>query len=316
MKFRKLGNTDESVSAIGLGYMNMSHDYGLASDEESIATLHRSLDLGINLWDTAGRYGMVHNEELISKVLVPDRHTIFISTKFGFGWPDDGSYYFDGTPAYLKTVVENSLKRLRVDTIDLYYARWVDTSIPIEETIGAMASLVKEGKVRYIGLSEASAASLRKANAVHPITAVQSEYSLLTRAAEREILATCRELKIAFVPYSPLARGLVTATVLENAAAKEDCRRTLPGLQNGHWDNLKKVTREFARLAANKRCTPAQLALAWVLAQGEDIIPVPGTRTRTFLEENAASVDIQLTKSDLEKVDALFELHPDVGQVG
>lgn len=321
MQYRNLGNTKEKLSAIGLGCMGMSYAYGPTDDTESIATLHKALDLGINFWDTADMYGNGKNEELISQVLTQNRDKVFIATKFGFRFKDSApghsglpGTYVDGSPAYIKTAVEKSLKRLKIDTIDLYYAHRVDKNIPIEETVGAMAELVKEGKVRYLGLSEASAKSIRKAHAVHPIAALQSEYSLLSRDIEGEILDTVHELGISLIPYSPLARGIITATVNDPAQlAADDFRRTLPRFDEEHLQNNIKLVNEFAALAKNKNATPAQLALAWVLAQGDDIIPIPGTKKRKYLEENAGAVDVHLSENDLKKINDLVARYPNVG---
>ncbi|MEP7166271.1 MAG: aldo/keto reductase [Ferruginibacter sp.] len=315
MKYRDLGTTGEKLSAIGLGCMGMSMAYGPTDNEESISTLHKALDLGINFWDTADVYGYGHNEELISKVLVPNRNKIFIATKFGFRAGENKINYFDGSPAYLKTAIEKSLLRLKVDTIDLYYAHRIDPAVPVEDMVGAMADLVKEGKVKYLGLSEASPASIRKAHAVHPITALQSEYSLFTRDVEKEILSTIRELGITLVPYSPLARGLVTATFTStDHLAKDDFRRTLPRFNSEHWDNNLSLVQEFAAFANSKHCSPAQLAIAWVLAQGDDIIPIPGTKKRKYLMDNAGSVDVILSADDLKTIEALLAKYPDTGQ--
>ncbi len=315
MKFRKFGNTGESLSAIGLGCMGMSHAYGQTDDKESIATLHLALDLGINFWDTADMYGNGKNEELVSNVLVPNRDMVFIATKFGFQWREDGTNYFDGSPAYMRTAVEKSLKRLKIETIDLYYSHRIDAKIPVEETVGAMAELTKQGKVRFLGLSECSAATLRRAHAVHPIAALQSEYSILTRDVEKEILPVCRELNVAFIPYSPLARGLITGTIHDKEELPQaDFRRTLPRMQGQHWENNRRLSEEFASLAKEKNITPAQLALAWVLSQGDDLIPIPGTKKRKYLLENAAAVDIQLDKTELNRIDALLRKYPDTGQ--
>lgn len=311
MKFRNFGN-GEQLSAIGLGCMSMSHAYGVPNDEESIATLHHALDLGINFWDTADVYGSGKNESLISKVLVPNRNKVFIATKFGFT-QNAGGMSFNGSPDYMKTAVEASLKRLNIDTIDLYYAHRIDPNVPVEEMVGAMATLVKEGKVRYLGLSEASAGSIKKAHAVHPISAVQSEYSVLTRDVEKGVLPACKELGITFVPFSPLARGLMTATLNVQALSDTDFRKKLPRYQPEHQQNNQGLTEGFAAVAAQAGCTSAQLALAWILAQGENIIPIPGTKKRKNLTDNAGSVDIRLTQQTMEQIDALLLRYPNTG---
>jgi len=314
MKYRTFAQS-EQLSAIGLGCMSMSHAYGTPDDPESLETLHLALDLGINFWDTADVYGNGRNEELLSNVLRSNRDKVFIATKFGFrAHPDGRLSTFDGSPAYIKQAVEASLKRLKINTIDLYYAHRIDPNVPVEEMVGAMAELVKEGKVRYLGLSEASANSLRRAHAVHPISALQSEYSLLTRDVEAEILPLCKELGILFVPFSPLARGLMTNTLNLNELGDNDFRKSLPRYQKDHQENNQNLASGFAGIARQKGCSPAQLALAWVLAQGDNIIPIPGTKKRKNLKDNAGSVDVALAADDIQQIEALLLKYPNVGE--
>jgi aryl-alcohol dehydrogenase-like predicted oxidoreductase len=321
MKFRKLGNTGEQLSAIGLGCMGMSFAYGPTDEQESINTLHKALDLGVNFWDTADMYANGENEKLISKVLVPNRDKILIATKFGFRFKDGKAShsgapgtYFDGSPEWIKKAVDLSLQRLKIDEIDLYYAHRVDPNIPVEETVGAMADLVKAGKVRYLGLSEASAESIRKANKIHPITALQSEYSLLTKDVEKEILPTIRELGITLVPYSPLARGLFSNINNVQNLGDEDFRKSLPRYQEEYLENNRNLAKEFNEFAQSKGVKGTQLALAWVLSQGDDIIPIPGTKRIKYLQENVEAINIELSQSDLETIDSILKKYPNVGE--
>lgn len=318
MQYRKLGKTGESISAIGLGCMGMSFAYGSEQDfneQESLATLELALDLGINFWDTADMYGQGANEILLSKILATKRDKVFLATKFGFRFKEDGTYYFDGSPKYLKQACEASLKRLKVDVIDLYYTHRIDDTVPVEETVGAMAELVKEGKVRYLGLSEAGVASIRKAHAVHPIAALQTEYSLFTRDVEGEILNTTRELGISLVAYSPLGRGLSTGAINNAASLSDgDFRKNLPRFQGSNFEQNLQTTNMLEVFAKEKGITAAQLSLAWLLAQGEDVVPIPGTKRRKYLQENAAAANIQLSSSDLATINEILTKNAVAGE--
>jgi aryl-alcohol dehydrogenase-like predicted oxidoreductase len=309
MQHRKLGTQGLDSSAMGLGCMGMSEFYGDRSDQgESIATIHRALELGVNFLDTADMYGPHTNEQLVGKAIKGKRDQFVIATKFGLvrDAKDPLKRGVNGRPEYVRASVEGSLKRLGIDTIDLYYQHRVDTNTPIEDTVGAMADLVRQGKIKYIGLSEAGAETLRRASAVHPISALQSEYSLWSREPEDEIIPACRALGIGFVPYAPLGRGFLTGAFksIEDFRS-DDFRRTSPRFQGENFAKNLELVRHIGVLAAEKECTPSQLALAWVLAQGDDMVPIPGTKRRQYLEENIGAIRVTLTRADLEHIDEI-----------
>jgi aryl-alcohol dehydrogenase-like predicted oxidoreductase len=308
MKDRTLGKNGPAVSAIGLGCMGMSEFYGAGNDAESISVIHEAIAHGVTFFDTADMYGVGHNEELVGKAVKGKRNSLFIATKFGNVRGKDRSFLgVDGRPEYVRSACEASLRRLGIETIDLYYQHRVDTNTPIEDTVGAMSDLVREGKVRYLGLSEAGAATIRKAHGVHPITALQTEYSLWTRDVEEEILPACRELGIGFVPYSPLGRGFLTGRFKSlDDLSESDFRRNSPRFQGENFKKNLQIVEAIEKLAAEKKCTPAQLALAWCLAQGRDIVPIPGTKKVKYLLENIKAADIDLTAEDNEKIRAAF----------
>jgi len=308
MKVKSLGSQGLIASPLGLGCMGMSEFYGGRNDEESIKTIHRAIDLGITFFDTADAYGPHTNEELVGKAIKGKRNKLTIATKFGLvrDLKNPASRGVNGKPEYVKSSVEGSLKRLGIDVIDLYYLHRVDPNTPIEETVGAMSDLVKQGKIRGIGLSETSAETLRKGHSVHPITALQTEYSLWSREPEDEILQTCKELGIAFVAYSPLGRGFLTGQIKKFEDLEEtDYRRFSPRFQGENFEKNIQLVKKIEQLAAKKNCTASQLALAWVLAQGDYIFPIPGTKRRKYLEENIGALNVQFSDEELKEIDKI-----------
>jgi aryl-alcohol dehydrogenase-like predicted oxidoreductase len=303
---RTLGRDGLTVSALGLGCMGMSQSYGDADRQESVATIHRALDLGVTFLDTSDVYGSGHNEELVGEAIAGRRDEVQLATKFSLRRGDDGGTVIDGRPENVRACAEASLRRLGVDVIDLYYQHRVDPTVPIEDTVGAMADLVQQGTVRYLGLSEASAASIRRAVAVHPIAALQSEWSLWTRDLEVEVLPVARELGVGIVPFSPLGRGFLTGAITSpDDFGEDDFRRTQPRFQGEAFAANLRLVDAVREMAADRGVAPGQLALAWVLAQGEDVVPIPGTKRRSYLEENAAAAAIALTADDLARLEAI-----------
>ncbi|MGP8160311.1 MAG: aldo/keto reductase [Candidatus Dormibacteria bacterium] len=307
MQQRKLGTEGLEVSAEGLGCMGMSQSYGPADEAESIATIHRALELGVTFLDTADMYGPFTNERLVGRAIAGRRDQVVLATKFGNERREDGSWVgVNGRPEYVRRCCEASLERLGIDHIDLYYQHRVDTTVPVEETWGTMSELVAAGKVRCLGISEAAPATIRRAHATHPITAVQSEYSLFTREPEAEVLPTCRELGIGFVPYSPLGRGVLSGTVTSTTQFRPgDFRANTPRFQGENLERNLELVARLTAIATGKGCTPAQLALAWVLAQGENVVPIPGTKRRRWLEENVAALSVELAPEDIATIEAI-----------
>ena len=324
LESRRLGTQGLSVSMMGLGCMGMSEFYGARDDAESIATIHRAIELGCTFLDTADMYGPFINDELVGRALLGRRDQVVIATKFGNVRSTDGAFLgINGRPEYVKDCAEASLKRLQVDTIDLYYQHRVDPNVPIEDTVGAMAELVQAGKVRYLGLSEASPHTIRRAHAIHPISALQTEYSLWSRDPEAEILPTLRALGIGFVPYSPIGRGFLSGAIKSpNDFAPTDRRRAFPRFQGDNFARNLELVEKVEALAVARGSTAAQLAIAWVLARGEDTVPIPGTKRRRYLEENLAAAELTLTRAELAQLDELSaasevsgERYPDMGHI-
>jgi aryl-alcohol dehydrogenase-like predicted oxidoreductase len=302
MEYRRLGKSSLVVSAMGLGCMGMSQSYGTPDDAESIATIHHALDQGLTFLDTADVYGIGLNEELVGRAIAKRRNEVILATKFANTRHPDGTMTVNGRPEYVQQACEASLRRLKISTIDLYYQHRVDPNVPIEDTVGAMARLIEQGKVRYLGLSEAGAATIRRADAVYPITALQNEYSLWTRDPEDQILPLCRDLGIGLVAYSPLGRGFLTGQIKSNAFDETDFRRISPRFQGDNFQKNLQLVDRVEKTASEKHCTAAQLALAWVLAQGDDIVPIPGTKRRKYLDEDLAALNIRLSAADLIKI--------------
>jgi aryl-alcohol dehydrogenase-like predicted oxidoreductase len=305
MQYRRLGKSSLVVSGLGLGCMGMSEFYGATDETESVATIHHAIDRGITFLDTADMYGSGRNEELVGRAIEKRRNEVVVVTKFGNVRGADGSFAgVNGRPEYVQQACDASLRRLRIATIDLYYQHRVDSEVPIEDTVGAMARLVEQGKVRYLGLSEAGVQTIRRAHATHPIAALQTEYSLWTRDPEDQILGVCRELGIGFVAYSPLGRGFLTGQFKKfEDLAPDDFRRHSPRFQGENFQKNLELVEHIKTIAAEKRCTPAQLALAWVLARGQDIVPIPGTKRRTYVDDNLGALDVLLTAPDLARID-------------
>lgn len=315
MKYHNLGHSNLEISVIGLGCMGMSEFYGSAQEAESIATLHQAIELGVSFFDTADMYGPWTNEMLVGKAIADRRDKVVLATKFGVMRNEKGDFLgINGQPDYVRSACDASLKRLGLDYIDLYYQHRVDTNVPIEETVGAMAELVQAGKIRYLGLSEAEPEIIRRAHAVHPISALQTEYSLWSREPEQEIFATTRELGISFVSYSPLGRGFLTGQIKRfEDLDEDDWRRTNPRFQDENFARNLVLVEQITEIAQDKNVTPAQLALAWILAQGEDIVTIPGTKHRDYLEQNLGALNVTLTEEDLARINDAFPMNAAVG---